>query len=1134
MNEESIPCYKAVRVTSTMDLAAELAREPSLSQRLFAVVSLVQEKGRGRRGREWVQPQEKELATKHKKDLKKNLLPKLSDLESFASLQESHLHEDDILPLTVSIPSEKVKIPVEWCSIAAGCAVFDAIEDLSLFLSTVYPQIAWGEGQNKEPLDPQRRGGGLAGIHLKWPNDIVYWQSDRDATPVWKLAGMLVELSSRGKTFERLNLGLGLNFFQAPEVDGAAALVDALHGTLMGEEPSSAHKKYLKWKNDPEVRSTVLQRFLESLERELIEYLTVPRTVGQLRSLALARMIPLETPLRVDGESVSLPFEGLGDDACLLLLGPHGAEPKRVYAGDASISVGSTTPRQPDASVVAQVALANTSRSHLELLIDFGNTRCHWGVKAQSQLESGHVTYEAISAQQSAAVSDDSLRDLLSAVQPVRRGNLQLISFSVRNDSDTERHLRSLEALLESVFPEMKISSHSLTVKDLLRPLPAWQAALHGYGSTVGIDRALKMFFAGIQADRAKNPVAVLSLGTATTLEIVGPGTDLLESMILPGIQMSFDALAERTAQLPRLEYHELASHDFELQGGKGTVASLARGVVKSLSYVVSQLHAKHGLVQLWVCGGSSAHFVAALQSELFSLPGLVVEVEENLGLLALSKWLRQFGRDLDAQESESFQPLLAHDIGAHGSVDSEQAGGLSEVKSFSEPFSELGERSQKIAASLSQGRKHFRSRTERVPAEEDFRRLGSRIETHGVGERIDRYLGMRFRFHPREEWRERILAGEILIERNAPRVRPKPHTPELVAAKHTYRLKPYDQLWMYQPPEYEPGFVRDTRVVADTGDEIVFHKPGNLVVHATGLYGRNTFLDVLQELGHASVFPVHRIDRETSGLLVCARSTEKRRLLADSFKDGLMEKMYLAIVRSAVSLPEAFVVEAGIGPALDSEIRLKMWVGESPETQSARTRFLRLAQSAGYGLVACFPETGRTNQIRVHLAAAGHWIIGDKMYHPYEEVFLDFYEHGLTPSVLEAIEIPRHALHNTAIDCSRSVEGLSLFEDGPIVCPLSQDLMEFDQVQMLLQKAGMGTNEEAQTRAFREVFEKMKCEEHFASLEPTLFTCENLSGFAPSALPWKSVLGKYTPTSSTVKSLNRGGPGQKHDRGLL
>jgi 23S rRNA pseudouridine1911/1915/1917 synthase len=172
------------------------------------------------------------------------------------------------------------------------------------------------------------------------------------------------------------------------------------------------------------------------------------------------------------------------------------------------------------------------------------------------------------------------------------------------------------------------------------------------------------------------------------------------------------------------------------------------------------------------------------------------------------------------------------------------------------------------------------------------------------------------------------------------------------------------------------------------------------------------------------------------------------------------MEKMYLAVTRYNPSLPERFRVETPIGDAVNSLIRLKLWIGGA-NPLSARTHFVRLAVAGEYALYACFPKTGRTNQIRVHLAAVGAWIVGDKMYHADETVFLEFHEKGLTERVLRETLFPRHMLHNAAIRGPASLP--SLLAESPVICPLPSDMMAFKPMDELLRAGNVSANPETQ-----------------------------------------------------------------------
>lgn len=1208
MTGSSIPTLIYPRVSSTMDVAAQIyasgagelacgrastdCRLPDMFDKRFsptgpfAVAARVQTHGRGRRGRRWLQGRggDSVCATSDVDQAVDGSAFSLSSPECFFSrLADAFGALGNALPLSVVFSRKDVSVPLEWFSLAVGCAVYDAAEDLSVFCQAAWPELEW------VPLDADRR------LFLKWPNDLVAWLPDADQ--LGKVAGVLVEATgsaSSAKGFERVIVGLGLNLLDAPgeSVPQALSLVDVLFGQQVGKREhgrrGSDHirKRFQRWKRDSENRAVVARRYFESFERELLEYLTVPRTIGQLRSLAIARMLPLGSKLRVTDErdvpsqlsahdatessgGSSAPsgapcavagrafvpgrigcFVGLGDDACLLLEIQRLGAVEKIYAGDVSlepaVSLFSAVPgTQSESSerdahrAVLRVGeggelldrnghLSAADVSSLRrgtwksgqradgaagrpgsLFLDLGNTRCHWlfvsdetASPGRASDEWGHLSYDSVSPEKlkpeegehvsvrcedrGKLAFDESLRALLALLAPLRRGALNITYISVRDSVWASAWLQRLQACIIGAFPEIKLSSRRIGLELLQSFEPSLQQLVDAYGLGLGVDRALKLLFASRQAAELGAPICVLSLGTATTVEIADSHGRMLESLICPGLQMSFDALHEQTAQLPQLELQNLLQLAQGEWHGDGTVHSLARGVLLPVVHVLAGLSARYGVRRIWVCGGSAARFMHVASDEVSRVTLPELELVEDLGLLALRQWLLSrpegrlqgrfesgqieiFGGELRRTQENDGPPSAQPANSGQGAVDSHDDGdqGHEEFSEAPVRFENLGEASQRIAESLYAGRKNMRSALNRVPVREDFRRLGGRVETQGVGERVDRYLSMRFRFHSRCEWRNRLQSGEVLVERNAPRQRERSVTPWLVSVKHTYRLKPFDQLWMYQPAEYEPGFVKETKVLIDTGDEIAFQKPGNLVVHATGLYGRNTFLDVLEEQGYTGVFPVHRIDRETSGILMCARTSATRHLLARLFRDGHMHKMYLAVVKSRPEeneLPDRFTIDAAIGSAVDSSIRLKMWVGADELSQEACTHFVTLSRNGPYGLIACFPETGRTNQIRVHLAAAGHWILGDKMYHPNERVFLEFFDHGLTADVLRQTELPRQALHHAAIYADEEASGLKVFSSGPVVCGLPVDLLESAQISELVRRAGMPLGEAEQS----------------------------------------------------------------------
>ncbi|HEY5752691.1 MAG TPA: RNA pseudouridine synthase [Chthoniobacterales bacterium] len=215
--------------------------------------------------------------------------------------------------------------------------------------------------------------------------------------------------------------------------------------------------------------------------------------------------------------------------------------------------------------------------------------------------------------------------------------------------------------------------------------------------------------------------------------------------------------------------------------------------------------------------------------------------------------------------------------------------------------------------------------------------------------------------------------------------------------------------------------------VIDESEDWIVVEKPAHLLVHPTKPDGPFTLWNGLRQLlafelangGQISI--INRLDRETSGLILVAKHTSAARDLARWMQQRRIAKEYLAVVWG---WPEAdeFAINAPIlrqGSKMESQIHLKQMV--HPEGAVAVTRFRiekRFLRSGSdpFSVIRAFPETGRTHQIRVHLAHAGFPIVGDKIYGPDEECYLRFIETGWTPELQTRLLLPRHALHSAGL----------------------------------------------------------------------------------------------------------------------
>jgi len=218
-----------------------------------------------------------------------------------------------------------------------------------------------------------------------------------------------------------------------------------------------------------------------------------------------------------------------------------------------------------------------------------------------------------------------------------------------------------------------------------------------------------------------------------------------------------------------------------------------------------------------------------------------------------------------------------------------------------------------------------------------------------------------------------------------------------------------------------------DFRVVDESADWIVVDKAAPLVVHPTGKKNEPTLLGGLEALlsyelaNGAKLSIINRLDRDTSGLVLIAKNPEAARWFAMRMQIRAVKKRYEAIVRGWPA-HDAWICNSPILRAADVEpttIGVRQIV--HPAGKSCATAFTvvdRFSNANGdFSRIACEPLSGRMHQIRVHLASAGHPIVGDKIYTGAGEGYLAFIETGWSPQLAKALLLPRHALHSTGLE---------------------------------------------------------------------------------------------------------------------
>jgi 23S rRNA-/tRNA-specific pseudouridylate synthase len=208
--------------------------------------------------------------------------------------------------------------------------------------------------------------------------------------------------------------------------------------------------------------------------------------------------------------------------------------------------------------------------------------------------------------------------------------------------------------------------------------------------------------------------------------------------------------------------------------------------------------------------------------------------------------------------------------------------------------------------------------------------------------------------------------------------------------------------------PKLAPPLFQDDWLLA-------LHKPDTIPVNPSGVFYFSCLALLAREvLGLPELTPAHRLDLETSGPVLFARRKEELPRIHRLFHEKSIRKTYRALVHGAFP-SDLGEISGRIVPHAGSAIATKLALEpENPAGGAAHslTRIHRLRLCPPYSELVLEPVTGKTNQLRVHLAAVGHPIVGDKKYHPDEGVFLDWLEHRDFDRLRSQLILPRQALH--------------------------------------------------------------------------------------------------------------------------
>ncbi len=242
-------------------------------------------------------------------------------------------------------------------------------------------------------------------------------------------------------------------------------------------------------------------------------------------------------------------------------------------------------------------------------------------------------------------------------------------------------------------------------------------------------------------------------------------------------------------------------------------------------------------------------------------------------------------------------------------------------------------------------------------------------------GTRLDKYASERYPELSRTQIQKLIGDGYIKVNDRV--------------AKAGLKLNAGDRLSISLPPATPSSLVPEAiplNIIYEDDDLLVIDKPAGLTVHPAPGHPSHTLANAV--LSHFSGLPdsgdslrpgiVHRLDKDTSGVMLVAKNNAAQLSLANQFKARSVVKAYLVLVKGHLT-PEDGIIEAPIGR--DRRHRKRMAVVAEGKGREARTQYHVLDYTGNYTLLEVRTETGRTHQIRVHLAAIGYPVVGDKVY---------------------------------------------------------------------------------------------------------------------------------------------------------
>lgn len=290
-------------------------------------------------------------------------------------------------------------------------------------------------------------------------------------------------------------------------------------------------------------------------------------------------------------------------------------------------------------------------------------------------------------------------------------------------------------------------------------------------------------------------------------------------------------------------------------------------------------------------------------------------------------------------------------------------------------------------------------------------------VDEEHEGMRLDQFLGLYLDSFSREMIKKKITANEITIVDRPGKHKPSTvlhHKDEVVI--RFYKTRYEDEYWKGEKLQLQTA----PDIVFEDEDLIVISKPAFMSTHPAGRHVFNCATVFFEMKYQHTIHSLHRIDRETSGILMLGKNPQMATEMMIRFEQDDVKKCYLFIGKKlpGFNFQEHFIANERIASPDEGlkRVVVESYPEDSTQGKHARTFFYLLEDLPEHVIGIACPQTGRQHQIRVHALAHHMPLIGDKLYLGNYPMFQRFKDQVAAPEDYQLMEIPRHALHAIAL----------------------------------------------------------------------------------------------------------------------